>query len=186
VRSDAPRGRAFVDSLGGAGNLVAVDACTTRLRLVVADQARIDEPALKALGVRGLVRPSPKDLQVVLGPIADEVAREMRAALSEAPTKIAAPAAVIPAAAPAASPAAPADAARTAGLVAALGGTGNLTAVEAVANRVLVTLANAAGVDEPALKALGVRAIAHTGASSLQLILGEDAGPLGSALAQRG
>ena len=32
-------------------------------------------------GARGLVRPSPKDLQVVLGPIADQVAREMREAL---------------------------------------------------------------------------------------------------------
>ena len=74
------RGRAwaYVEALGGAANLVSVDACTTRLRLVVADQARVNEPALKALGARGLVRPSPRDLQVVLGPIADQVAREMK------------------------------------------------------------------------------------------------------------
>ena len=37
-----------------------------------------------------------------------------------------------------------------------------------------------------ALKALGVRAVAHTGASRLQLILGGPAAPLGDALAQRG
>ena len=42
----------------------------------------VDEPALKALGARGLVRPSARDLQVVLGPIADQVAREMNAWLA--------------------------------------------------------------------------------------------------------
>src|SRR5579871_5023932 len=54
---DNARARGFVAALGGAANLVSVDACTTRLRLVVADQAAVDEPALKALGARGLVRP---------------------------------------------------------------------------------------------------------------------------------
>jgi PTS system N-acetylglucosamine-specific IIC component len=39
------RGPAFVRALGGAANLVSVDACTTRLRLVVADQKVIDEAA---------------------------------------------------------------------------------------------------------------------------------------------
>src|SRR5580692_3431770 len=95
VIGDGGRAGAFVEALGGAANLVSVDACTTRLRLVVADQARVNEPALKALGARGLVRPSPRDLQVVLGPIADQVAREMKAGLSglaqAAPPPIAAP-----------------------------------------------------------------------------------------------
>jgi PTS system N-acetylglucosamine-specific IIC component len=184
VRSDVPRGRAFVDALGGAANLASVDACTTRLRLVVADQTRVDEPALKGLGARGLVRPSPKDLQVVLGPIADEVAREMRAALANAPAATLATISA-PAVQSAELPAGPADAVTAAGLLAALGGPQNLTGVDAVANRLLITLANLTGVDEPALKALGVRAIARTGASRLQLILGEDAAPLGGALAQR-
>ena len=181
VRSDAPRGRAFVDALGGAANLASVDACTTRLRLVVTDQANVDEPALKALGARGLVRPSPKDLQVVLGPIADEVAREMRDAIAAGPTP---PAVAVPAPAPSLA-APPANAATAAGLLAALGGARNLTGVEAVSNRLLVSLANAAGVDEAALKTLGVRGIAHTGASNLQLILAEEAAPLGAALIQR-
>jgi PTS system N-acetylglucosamine-specific IIC component len=40
----------------------------------------IDEPALKALGARGIVRPGGDALQVVLGPIADQVADELRSA----------------------------------------------------------------------------------------------------------
>ena len=82
LTGDRPRARGFIEALGGAANLASVDACTTRLRLVVADQGAINEPALKALGARGVVRPSPRDLQVVLGPIADEVAREMREVLA--------------------------------------------------------------------------------------------------------
>src|SRR5262245_56095656 len=45
-------------ALGGARNLVSVDACTTRLRLVIARQEAVDEAALKRLGARGVVRPS--------------------------------------------------------------------------------------------------------------------------------
>src|SRR5205823_2008081 len=50
----AERARAWIGALGGAANLVSVDACTTRLRLLVANQAAVDEGALKRLGVRGL------------------------------------------------------------------------------------------------------------------------------------
>jgi PTS system N-acetylglucosamine-specific IIC component len=52
-------------ALGGAANLVEVGACTTRLRLVVADQAVVDEAALR--GGQGPDPPSPRALQVVLG-----------------------------------------------------------------------------------------------------------------------
>ena len=68
----------FVAALGGAANLVSIDACTTRLRLIVADQSKVDEAALKALGARGVIRPSEKAIQIVLGPIADQVAGDMR------------------------------------------------------------------------------------------------------------
>jgi PTS system N-acetylglucosamine-specific IIC component len=51
------------------------------LRLIVADQGKVDEGGLKALGARGVLRPSAEALQVVLGPIADAVAMDIRAAL---------------------------------------------------------------------------------------------------------
>src|ERR1700722_18641714 len=73
------RAQAFVTALGGARNLTDVQACTTRLRLVLADNRSIDEAALKRLGTRGILRSSTQGLQVVLGPIADQVAGEIRA-----------------------------------------------------------------------------------------------------------
>lgn len=54
----AERGPAFVAALGGPDNLRSVTACTTRLRLVVTDQARIDEPALVKLGALAVLKPS--------------------------------------------------------------------------------------------------------------------------------
>jgi N-acetylglucosamine PTS system EIICBA or EIICB component len=80
------RGRQFVAALGGSSNLKTIDACTTRLRLSLKDTAAIDEPALRALGARGIVRPGGQALQVVLGPIADQVASEVRSAASEPST----------------------------------------------------------------------------------------------------
>lgn len=79
--SQGERGAAFVNALGGAANLREVGACTTRLRLIVENHALIDEPTLKALGARGILKPSAEALQVVLGPIADAVAMDIRAAL---------------------------------------------------------------------------------------------------------
>src|SRR5882724_2923856 len=76
----ADRALAYIKALGGAANIVTLDACTTRLRLVVSDQAAVDAEALKRLGVRGTVK-SANALQVVVGTNADQVAGEMKAAL---------------------------------------------------------------------------------------------------------
>src|ERR1700731_600111 len=73
------RARAFVTALGGAQNLTQVDACTTRLRLVLADNQLIDEAALKRLGARGLLRSSAQGTPVGLGPKAAPVLEEMGA-----------------------------------------------------------------------------------------------------------
>ncbi len=79
------RAEAFVAALGGAANLVTVDACTTRLRLTIRSQAGVDEAALRQLGAKGVVRPSETALQVVLGPIADTVAGEIRQGVRSVP-----------------------------------------------------------------------------------------------------
>src|SRR3990170_2017506 len=81
--SGSARGADFLAALGGPANVRSVDACMTRLRLTMADPAAVDEPRLKALGARGMVRPGGDALQVVLGPIADQVAGEIRDSMRE-------------------------------------------------------------------------------------------------------
>ena len=86
--ADAPvpadRALAYIQALGGAANIVSLDACTTRLRLVMANQSLVDEAALKRLGARGMIKPSATALQVVVGTEADQVAGEMKIALRSA------------------------------------------------------------------------------------------------------
>ena len=167
------RAGAFVAALGGAANLVSVDACTTRLRLVVADQGKIDEPALKALGARGLVRPSPRDLQVVLGPQADQTAQEIRAALAS-------PASIAIAADNSARTTPPA--ADVSAVLAALGGAANLAAVRAASSRLRLEVKEPSAVDEAALSALGARGLVWPAPKVAHLIWGPAADALAEAL----
>jgi len=165
------RGADFAAALGGSANLVSIDACTTRLRLIVADQKAIDEPRLKALGARGIVRPSDKALQVVLGPIADTVAGEIRAAVGAGGS--AAPAAVVATPVKAADPKAAPKAAKA--LLPGLGGKANILAVSACSSRLRLELADPDKLDEAALKAAGVRALVRLDGPVVHLVIGPNA-----------
>jgi len=153
------RARAYIQALGGAANLITVGACTTRLRLVVADQGAVDEAGLRALGARGFVRPSERDLQVVVGAVADQVAREISEALPGA----------------ASAPATPS----LEGLAKALGAMAN---VEIRSSRLIVTPAKKGPVDEAAAIAAGARAITVTPSGRVHLIIGPEAGQVGAGL----
>lgn len=154
------RGEDFVNALGGISNLVSVDACTTRLRLILADPAAVDEAALKALGSRGMVRPSDKALQVVLGPIADQVAGEMRQALVNRPA--------VEAAAEIGSKPGQIDLERWS---AALGGRANIRKAELRAGRICAELEDVRVLDEPALFDLGARGVARPSPGRIQVLL---------------
>lgn len=75
------KSKQMVLALGGPSNLISVDACATRLRLVVADGRRVDEDRLKQLGALGVIRPDDVSVQVVLGPAADTVSTAIRSLL---------------------------------------------------------------------------------------------------------
>jgi PTS system N-acetylglucosamine-specific IIC component len=156
---DGDRGAALVEALGGADNLVSVDACTTRLRLVLQDGTKVDEGGLKALGSRGIVRPSPNSLQVVLGAQADQTATEIRAAIKSE----------------AVGPRSDSRIGTAEELLAALGGHSNIHAVSANASRLRVTLARTGAVDEAGLRNFGIRGIARPAAESLHLVVGPQA-----------
>jgi N-acetylglucosamine PTS system EIICBA or EIICB component len=79
----APRALRYIAALGGADNLTLVDACTTRLRLSVRDAGKVSEPALKAIGVRGVLKRGATNVQVIIGPEADIIADEIRAAIDQ-------------------------------------------------------------------------------------------------------
>ena len=158
------RAQQFVDALGGHSNLAAIDACTTRLRLVVHDQAAVDEAALKRLGARGVIRPSPRDLQIIIGPTADQLAREMR----DSP---------LPAGGEA-------DDAEKLGkdLLTAFGGSANVKAATAMSSRVLVKLIDVEAVDPIAIDHASPRGAVQTAPGDWQIVVGPGADNVASLL----
>ncbi|MGY0616225.1 N-acetylglucosamine-specific PTS transporter subunit IIBC [Vibrio sp. FJH11] len=71
--------RQYLKALGGHDNLTSIDACITRLRLTLKDRSIADEAVLKKLGAKGVVKLGENNLQVILGPLAEIVAGEMKA-----------------------------------------------------------------------------------------------------------
>jgi PTS system N-acetylglucosamine-specific IIC component len=147
----------WVTALGGPANLEKVDACTTRLRLVVVDSQSIDEAALRRLGSRGIVRPSSNTLQVVVGPIADQLAGDIRRALRDGKAPVARRAPDIEA------------------LARAFGGQANLAGVEVFSTRLKLTMKDAKAVDIAVLKAAGFRGAVQIADAAWHVIVGPNA-----------
>jgi PTS system N-acetylglucosamine-specific IIC component len=143
------RAQGFITALGGAGNLTTIDACTTRLRLGVNDQSKVDAEALKRLGAQGIVRPSASALQVILGPIADQVAGEIRSGLRGSAADL--------------------------NLLRALGGGKNIKDVELASTRLRVRVADGASVDEAAIRSMGLRGVARPSPDFVHLLVGPSA-----------
>lgn len=162
------RAEGIVAALGGPANLRTVDACTTRLRLTLADPALADEAALRKLGARGVIRPGGDALQVVLGPTADAVAGEMRDVMRRER----------PAAFRSLRPDAPVrEMVPHEGAVEldqevqrALGGPGNIREARRTAGRVRVALHDPAAIDGAALSSAAPKGWVLAGAGTVHML----------------
>jgi PTS system N-acetylglucosamine-specific IIC component len=170
--SDNQRAGAYIRALGGAANLLSVGACTTRLRLDMVDRNKAVDAELKALGAMAVVRPgNGGSLQVVVGPLADSIADEIRLAM---PSFVAT---------------APVDKPVAVNLheaekwLIALGGRANVRQLEAVAmTRLRVELGDDSVVSEADLTALGCQGVSQLDSGVWHLLIGDKASGLGEAL----
>lgn len=175
----AGRARSYITALGGAGNLETVTACTTRLRLIVRTQQTVDIEALKRLGARGVVKPSATALQVVVGPMADQLASEIREAMASMPKEgpaVAASRTTI-AAPPSSEPTADLPMVAPAkevlqGLLAALGGRANVRGIEPASSRLRVAVESSGAIDGAAIRKLGMRGVAVAADDCVHVIVG--------------
>ncbi|MCH4826691.1 N-acetylglucosamine-specific PTS transporter subunit IIBC [Planococcus halocryophilus] len=76
--------RAFhtIEGLGGVDNVVAVDYCTTRLRMTVKDSDRVNEKELKRHGAMGVMKINKTNVQVVIGTAVEFLADAMKPRLA--------------------------------------------------------------------------------------------------------
>ena len=116
--------------------------------------------ALKALGARGILRPSNSALQVVLGPIADVVSMEIRDALALGGDVAIKPAATV----------AEDTIALSSITESALGGAANVLGASRHTGRLRVQLGDIALADDRALAKLGIRAIARPAPGQLHVL----------------
>ncbi|WP_085695161.1 MULTISPECIES: N-acetylglucosamine-specific PTS transporter subunit IIBC [unclassified Pseudomonas] len=174
------RAGAYIKALGGAANLLTVGACTTRLRLEMVDRDKASDADLKALGAMAVVRPGKGgSLQVVVGPLADSIADEIRLAMPASGSgRMAAAAAAIEAPRPVAV--APAEALQW---LDAVGGSDNVLQLDCIAlTRIRLQLADGKGLSEIRLKELGCLGVSQLEDGVWHLLAGERAPGLSKAI----
>lgn len=79
--NEAEQAASIIDALGGKENMIDVNCCFTRLRLVLEDAFLIDEKKLKALGAKAIIKQE-NDVQVVYGPHVGQIRDAVQAALN--------------------------------------------------------------------------------------------------------
>ena len=74
-------GRAIMEALGGRENILEIDNCISRLRLVLKDTAVVDDSSLKKTGSLGIIRINESNMQVVYGAKVEKAASELKRAV---------------------------------------------------------------------------------------------------------
>lgn len=77
---DVSLGYKLIQALGGRENIVDIDNCISRLRLVLNDTNAINENELKKTGSLGIIRIDDKNLQVIYGASVEKISRELKKA----------------------------------------------------------------------------------------------------------
>jgi PTS system N-acetylglucosamine-specific IIC component len=57
----------MLQAFGGKNNILDAYSCNTRLRVEVADSSLVEEQRIKQLGVSGIIKPTEKNYQVIIG-----------------------------------------------------------------------------------------------------------------------
>ena len=180
VLTENERAAAYIKALGGAENLLTVGACTTRLRLEMVDRNKASDADLKALGAMAVVRPGKGgSLQVVVGPMADSIADEIRLAMPALGRAAAtAPLAVVETSDPVAIAAPQAQQ-----WLSALGGSDNVLQLDCIAtSRIRLQLADGKALSESRLKELGCLGVSALEDGVWHLLVGDRAQSLSTAL----
>jgi glucose PTS system EIICB or EIICBA component len=165
--------RELVLAFGGRANIRSLDACITRLRVDLVDVSKASPDRLRALGAAGVVVVG-SGLQAIFGTRSENLKTDMEMYLQGSTTDVAPT--------PLKAPQGPAKADPVA-ILAAMGGAGNLRAVEATAvTRVRVDVADASAVKEAAVLAAGATGLMPLANGRFHVIVGPEAASVAAAL----
>ena len=134
----------YIAAVGGTDNLKAIDACITRLRLTVADSARVNDAMCKRLGASGVVKLNKQTIQVIVGAKAESIGDAMKKVVARGPVAAASAETAPATAAPVAQPQAVPKAVSIAELVSPI--TGDVVALDQVPDEAFASKAVGDGV----------------------------------------
>lgn len=77
VNADDKAGRVLA-ALGGSGNIESIDACITRLRLIVKDEKAVNDAELKKLGAAGVMRLGKGAVQAIFGTQSERLKEQIK------------------------------------------------------------------------------------------------------------
>lgn len=181
ISKGSERARELVAAFGGAANILNLDACITRLRVVVADKTAVDAAKLKALGAAGVLMVA-DGVQAIFGTLSENLKTDMERVIEDSESPGISPMASQQLRAAQTPTATPLDAT---GLLAALGGKENIISSRCVAySRVRVELKDGQRLNSEKLKGAGVQEKQEIRPGLFHLIMGEQAAAMASLLAQ--
>ncbi len=173
--SGSEKSRDLVAAFGGRENILNLDACITRLRVVVADKKKVSVEKLKALGATGVLMVA-DGVQAIFGTQSENLKTDMERYLGGEVS--AAPAMKTPDLPVQGGP--PTEDAKD--LLNALGGAGNLISSRLVAyTRVRVEVKDPGKLSADGLKAAGAQEMQEIRPGLYHLILGEKAQAMAAA-----
>jgi PTS system N-acetylglucosamine-specific IIC component len=79
---DGELSRRLLDALGGDRNVAALEGSATRILATLRDAALVRDDDLSSMGLRGIARPSPLSIHLLVGPETGGVLQEMRRLLA--------------------------------------------------------------------------------------------------------
>lgn len=75
---DETLARNYIAAIGGSDNLTRIDACITRLRLMVQDSDQVNVARCQRLGAAGVVKLNKQTVQIIVGSKAESIAQDMK------------------------------------------------------------------------------------------------------------
>ena len=76
-------GNGIMDALGGKENILEIDNCSSRLRLVLKDTSIVNDALLKRTGSLGIIKINENNIQVVYGTKVEKAAAELKRAVKK-------------------------------------------------------------------------------------------------------
>ncbi len=165
---------AVLEALGGPGNLAALDACITRLRVTVKSMPSVKVDVLKQLGATGVMVVG-DSLQAIYGTRSENIKTDIEAILAGRGQQVAKPVEAAVAAAPLVNDAKPLTGEQAEKLRRALGGKENvLESGQVAVTRLRVRVRETARVDRALLQELGARDVQDLGGAVLHVLVGPE------------